>query len=281
VTVSKRALLFISLSLIALHWAYQLSDFPATPVIPASFAELARKIIINKVVLFAILAVLLRLEEHGWEGVGVTRRDWPRHVGIGIGIGLAMFFVLNIGLTAVLEPVFPRPTQHGPTILSFFAQWNNLLIWLPIGIFGGGVVEELERIFVLTRFERWLGRPGLILGVVLTSVMFGVGHLYQGVAVALSTAVSGVVFSLVFLRRRSALEVMTAHAFSDVIAMIAGAILAHTAPAHFASSSAACLPSPAYAAYAELCPAGVDAQDRFSISYGWPRPARQSHLAAV
>jgi len=263
VTVSKRALLFISLGLIALHWAYQLIDFPATPVIPASFAELARQIIINKVVLFAILVLLLQLEEHGWQGVGVTRRDWGRHMAIGIGLGLAMFFVLNVALTAVLEAFFPRPAQHGPTILSFFAQWSNLLIWLPIGIFGGGVVEELERIFVLTRFERWLGRPGLILAVVLTSVMFGLGHLYQGVAVALSTAVSGLVFSLVFLRRRSALEVMAAHAFSDVVAMIAGAILAHTAPSHLAWSSTSCVPTPAYAVHAGPCQAGVDTPPRF------------------
>jgi membrane protease YdiL (CAAX protease family) len=227
VTLSKRTLLFLSLGLIGLHWTYQLLDHPTTPVIPASFADLARKIILNKVALFAVLALLLHLEQQGWEGVGLNRRDWPRHVGIGVGIGLAMFIGLNVALTAALEALIPRPAPSGPSILSFFAQWRNLLIWLPIGVFGGGVVEELERIFVLTRFEQWLGRPGLILGVILTAVMFGVGHLYQGVGAALSTAVSGLVFALVFLRRRSALEAMTAHAFSDVLAMVAGAILAH------------------------------------------------------
>lgn len=226
-TLSKRTLLFLSLGLIGLHWTYQLLDHPTTPVIPTSFAELARRIILNKLVTFAILALLLRLEQQGWEGVGVRRRDWARHVGIGVGIGLAMFLFLNVALTAALEGMIPRPAPQGPSILSFFAEWKNLIVWLPIGVFGGGVVEELERIFVLTRFEQWLGRPGLVLGVILSSVMFGMGHLYQGVGAALSTAVSGVVFALVFLRRRSALEPMTAHAFSDVIAMVGGAIQAH------------------------------------------------------
>lgn len=226
-TLSKRTLLFLSLGLIGLHWTYQLLDHPTTPVIPTSFSELAGRIILNKVVTFAILSLLLHLEQQGWEGVGVSRRDWARHVGIGVGIGLAMFLFLNVGLTAALEAVIPRPTQQGPSILSFFAQWSNLIIWLPIGVFGGGVVEELERIFVFTRFEQWLGRPGLVLGVILSSVMFGVGHLYQGVGAAVSTAVSGVVFALVFLRRRSALEAMTAHAFSDVLAMVGGAMMAH------------------------------------------------------
>ena len=110
--------------------------------------------------------------------------------------------------------------------MTFFKEPGNLLAWLPIGIFGGGIVEELQRIFVLTRFEKWLGHPGLILGIVLSSAMFGFGHLYQGLGSAISTAVSGLVFSLAYLRRRSALEPITAHAFSDVLAMLGATMLA-------------------------------------------------------
>ena len=56
--------------------------------------------------------------------------------------------------------------------------------------------------------------------------MFGLGHLYQGLGTAISTAVSGLVFALVYLRRRSALEPVIAHAFSDVLAMLAATMLA-------------------------------------------------------
>jgi membrane protease YdiL (CAAX protease family) len=137
-----------------------------------------------------------------------------------------MFVGLNVVLDSVLNSVFPRPASSGPGIMAFFKSPRNLVAWLPIGIFGGGVVEELERIFVLTRFEAWLGRRGLVLGVVLSSAMFGYGHLYQGVGTALGTAVSGVVFSLVYLRRRSALEPIAAHAFSDVLAILGATMLA-------------------------------------------------------
>ena len=119
-----------------------------------------------------------------------------------------------------MNSLLPRPAASGPTILSFFKEPTNLLAWIPIGIFGGGVVEELQRIFIFTRFEKWLGRPGLILGIVLSSVMFGLGHRYQGLGIAISTAVSGGLLALLYLRRRSALEPITAHAFSDVLAML-------------------------------------------------------------
>ena len=125
-----------------------------------------------------------------------------------------------------MSSLLPRPAASGQSIFIFFKEPRNLLAWLPIGIFGGGVVEELQRIFIFTRFEKWLGRPGLILGIVLSSVMFGLGHRYQGPGIAISTALSGVIFALVYLRRRSALEPITAHAFSDVLAMLGAAMQA-------------------------------------------------------
>jgi membrane protease YdiL (CAAX protease family) len=226
-TPSKRILLPLSLGLIGLHWAYTLLDHPLTPVIPPTFAELAVKIILNKVILFTILAVLLSWEPDGWQGVGVSAKDWPKHLAIGIGIGFVMFITLNVALTAALESVLPRPAQNGPSVLAYFADLKNLLVWLPIGVFGGGVVEELERAFILTRFVQWQGRPGLVLAIILSSAMFGLGHLYQGPGVAISTAVSGLVFTLVFLRRRSALEAISAHAFTDILGMVGGAMMAH------------------------------------------------------
>jgi membrane protease YdiL (CAAX protease family) len=168
----------------------------------------------------------MALGGEGFGALGLNLRDWPKHLGVGLIIGFAMFVGLNVALDTVMSSLLPRPPASGPSIMSFFKEPRNLLIWLPIGIFGGGLVEELERIFVLTRFEKWLGRPGLILGIALSSAMFGVGHLYQGLGSAISTAVSGFVFTLVYLRRRSAIEPIVAHAFSDVLAMVAATMLA-------------------------------------------------------
>lgn len=225
-TLSKRRALDISLAVIVLHWIYQIVSQRSNPPLPAHFSELALRIVRNKLIVFAALYVLLRLSGEGFDALGVSRREWPKHVGVGLVIGFAMFIGLNVALDSVLNSLIPRSPASGPSVTEFFKQPGNLLVWLPIGIFGGGVVEELQRIFVLTRFEKWLGRPGLILGVALSSVMFGVGHLYQGIGTAVSTAVSGAVFSLVYLRRRSALEPVTAHAFSDVLAMLGATMLA-------------------------------------------------------
>jgi uncharacterized protein len=224
--LSKRSALGVSLGVIVLYWGYQiLSRHPGSPL-PAQFSELVLRIVRNKLITLAAVVLLLRLEGEGVDGLGVRRDEWKKHLGVGLAIGFVMFIGLNVALDSLLNSLIPRPPASGPTILSFFKEPRNLLVWLPIGLFGGGVVEELQRIFVLTRFERWLGRPGLVLGVVMSSAMFGFGHLYQGLGTAVSTAVSGAVFSLVYLRRRSALEPITAHAFSDVLAMLGAMMLA-------------------------------------------------------
>jgi len=225
-TLSKRTALGISLGAIVLHWTYQIVSQHGSPPLPAHFSELVLRIARNKLIVLATLFALLRLQGEGLDGLGVSRREWPKHLGVGLIIGFAMFVGLNVALASVMRSLIPGPPASGPSIMSFFTQPGNLLAWIPIGIFGGGVVEELERIFILTRFEQWLGRPGLILGVALSSAMFGFGHLYQGPGSAISAAASGVVFSLVYLRRRSALEPVTAHAFSDVLAMIGATMLA-------------------------------------------------------
>jgi len=219
-TVSKRTSLDISLGAIVLYWIYQIvSQRPDAPL-PAHFSNLVWRIACTKIIVLTVLFLLLRLEGEGFKALGLSARDWPKHLGVGLLFGLVMFVALNVALGSVMNSLLPRTATSGPSILAFFKEPRNLLAWLPIGIFGGGVVEELERIFIFTRFEKWLGRPGLILGIVLSSAMFGLGHRYQGLGIAISTAVSGVLFALVYLRRRSALEPITAHAFSDVLAMV-------------------------------------------------------------
>ena len=225
-TISKRTALFISLGAIVLYWTYQLAAHQGGEPLPAHFSELVLRIVRRKLIVCAAIALLLRLQGQGVSELGVSRKAWPKHVGVGLVLGVAMFVGLNVLLASVMGSLIPRSPDQGPTILSFFAQPWNLLIWLPIGVFGGGIVEELERIFIITRFEQWLGRPGLILGVALSSAMFGFGHLYQGLGLAIATAVSGLVFALAYLRRRSALEPITAHAFSDVLAMLGATMLA-------------------------------------------------------
>lgn len=77
-------------------------------------------------------------------------------------------------------------------------------------IVAGGLREEIQRAFILHRFEQSLG--GAAVGLIVFSLAFGAGHLEQGRDVAIATAALGAFWGIVYLRRRSIVAPAIAHA---------------------------------------------------------------------
>ena len=79
-----------------------------------------------------------------------------------------------------------------------------------VAIVAGGLREEVQRAFVLRRFSTHLGGPGV--GLAVTSLAFGAGHLVQGFDAAVATSLLGFAWGLMYLRRRSAVAPIVSHA---------------------------------------------------------------------
>ena len=61
---------------------------------------------------------------------------------------------------------------------ELLARPRDAWLFALVVMVAGGIREEVQRAFLLHRFERWLG--GGAVGVVVTSAAFGAGHLLQG-----------------------------------------------------------------------------------------------------
>ena len=154
---------------------------------PAHFQEFVWRIVRNKLFVFAAIFLPLRLEGEG-SGASESMGSSRRSISGGLLFGVAMFIALNVVLGSVLSSsslgwrrVDPRSCRSSRSRRIGWPGYRSG--------FWGGVVEELQRIFIFTRFENWLGRPGLVLGIVLSSVMFGLGHRYQGLGIAIGTEI--------------------------------------------------------------------------------------------
>ena len=214
-----------ALPIFVFYWLYHLLTVRTDLVIPSSFSELIVRILTIKCIHLGTISVLLYFEQD-WHSMGFTLRNYKKQFMLGLLMGLGMFLLFNVGLSSILNIIFPQPA--GPSsIFIYFKDPKNLFIWLMIGIFGGGLVEELMRIFVLTRFEKQFNLYGLYIALIISSVVFGTGHLYQGVGIAISTGLSGLVLGAIYIRRRSAIEVITIHAFSDILAILGAYKLAN------------------------------------------------------
>ena len=98
-------------------------------------------------------------------------------------------------------------------------------LFAVVTIVAGGLREELQRAFILRRFEQHLG--GGWLGLVVFSTAFGIGHIVQGWDTAILTGSLGAVWGALYLTRRSAVASIVSHAGFNLaqigLALLSGA----------------------------------------------------------
>jgi CAAX protease family protein len=145
----------------------------------------------------------LRDELFGWRPPG-------RDVFLGIVL-IPTSFVLVVFVLLILQLAVPslRNVPHNP-LAALAKTRTDAAIFAFVVMVAGGVREEIQRGFVLRRFEQYLG--GGLVGLAVFSVLFGLGHLEQGRDVAIATATLGAFWGAIFLARRTILAPMIGHA---------------------------------------------------------------------
>jgi CAAX protease family protein len=129
-------------------------------------------------------------------------------------IGLILMPVIFLLVLLVLAVVLTvAPELHNVPRNPFedmLQTRGDALGFAVVVMVAGGVREEIQRGFILRRFEQYLG--GGAVGVVVYSGLFGLGHLEQGIDAALATAILGAAWGSIYLARRSIVAPMVSHA---------------------------------------------------------------------
>lgn len=167
-----------------------------------------------------LVVVLLARSGETASAVGWRLDRWPRDGALGLalaglvgGIGLAAYLVsyANGGSLTVVPEDLP-------------AVWWRIPI-LVLSSIANACLEE----FVLTGFllhrMRQLG-SGDRTAAVVTAVVRGAYHLYQGVAGALGNAAMGLLFARLFQRYGRLVPLVVAHASIDIVAFVGYVLLA-------------------------------------------------------
>lgn len=169
----------------------------------------------DAIALVALILLFLRVHGESPREVLIGRGRVLREVVAGIpmilfALGIAIVVLLAIQkLAPFLHTVEKNPLQ------DLLRSPRDAWLFAFIVVVAGGVREEVQRAFLIHRFDRWLG--GGAIGVVVTSAAFGLGHLIQGVDAALATSLMGAFWGVVYLRRRSCVAPMVSHAGFDLL----------------------------------------------------------------
>lgn len=121
--------------------------------------------------------------------------------------------VLVMAAAVLLVSQYVAPWLHNVAdnpLAGLLRSPRDRWLFALVALVAGGVREEVQRAFLLTRFEQQLG--GARIGLVVTSVAFGLGHLLQGFDAALATGTLGFIWGAMYLWRRSSVAPMVSHA---------------------------------------------------------------------
>jgi membrane protease YdiL (CAAX protease family) len=165
----------------------------------------------DTLLLIVLMILLMRAHRESATALWLGARPLTREVLLGLLL-VPVVFLMVVVLLNVLRMWAPWLHNVPTNPLEELAAGGpmNAAMFALVAIFAGGVREELQRAFLLRRFEQHLG--GAWVGVVVLSVAFGLGHFVQGWDAAITTGTLGLFWAVLFLKRRSSVAPVVSHA---------------------------------------------------------------------
>ena len=152
--------------------------------------------------------------------IGLSRPRWRPDLLGGLGLaaliglpGLAFYLLARIlGMNASVEPA------------ELYDTWWRIPVLLLVAFANGWAEEVIVVGFLLTRLRQLRMSP--VAAVVLTSLLRGLYHLYQGFGAGLGNLAMGLVFGYVYVRTGRLWPLIVAHALIDAVAFVGYALAA-------------------------------------------------------
>lgn len=161
------------------------------------------------------------------EILGVRRaglKEWARD----FGIALLFWIMAMIVLAAVAVVLRLLHLMHAQKAVIALAPQTipQLLLWIALCCTAGFVEEFVFRGYLLQQFASIRGK--LWIGVLLSSLLFGAAHGYEGAGAMIAITVYGIMFCLLAIHRQSLRAGMIAHAWHDSFTGVLIALARHS-----------------------------------------------------
>jgi membrane protease YdiL (CAAX protease family) len=163
------------------------------------------------------LSMVMSAHREGPKKIGLRWEAWKSNAWLGLGL-VPVLFLCNGLIGYVFQTYFPQHFSSRNPLLEIIHTRGELAFFVVSAIFAGGIKEELQRAFILTRFGEWFG--GAWLGLLLWSIAFGAAHYVQGLQGIVTAGLFGFLFGIVYLLRGSLIGPMVAHGLYDTLALL-------------------------------------------------------------
>ncbi len=166
--------------------------------------------LIDAAVILSLVWLLMRAHGEHPLATMLGRRPIGSEVLLGLALVPAALLIVAAAFT-VMSRIAPelRNVPENP-LEALISSPAAAMTFAAVTVVAGGLREEVQRAFILHRFEQHLG--GAAIGLVVFSVAFGLGHLVQGRDAAVITGLLGALWGLLYLARGSMVAPFACHA---------------------------------------------------------------------
>jgi hypothetical protein len=171
---------------------------------------------------FAWVVALLFVGKQRLAFIGLKRPShWPKLIALAFALAIAV----QILSAVAIEPFAQWITHQTPDtskLKDIVGSWPNLMIFLALSWVVGALIEEVVfRGFIIGYGTLIFGEKSRWLLAVVSSMIFGYSHLYQGAGGVLLTGAVGFILAATYIAGKKNLPlVMLTHGFIDTISMI-------------------------------------------------------------
>ena len=196
-------------SQLALAYMFALAGF--TPLVRGqlSLAYITTLLLVDASLVIALIFWFLHRQGENPGAVFLGTRPVGPEIRLGMVLTPVVFglAVTVLSLARVLVPSLHNVEEN--PLQQLIQTPTQALILVVVATIGGGLREEIQRAFILHRFEQYLG--GARVGLLLYSLVFGLGHSLQGWDAVLTTAILGGFWGSIYIARRSILAPVVSH----------------------------------------------------------------------
>lgn len=180
------------------------------------FPVVAIAIVLHDLTLTALALYLVWRNGDGLAAVGWQRRGIAREVFVGAALFIPLFFAVAMIESLLHVAGLPEPPSPPPFLLPHSGADYAVAVALLVVV---AVSEEtVFRGYLLLRLSQATGSR--VAAIAASSVLFALGHAYQGSLGVVAVGVIGLAFALVYLWRGSLVAPMVMHFIQNCIGLL-------------------------------------------------------------
>jgi membrane protease YdiL (CAAX protease family) len=189
-----------------------------------SFDFVAWATIVRDLALLTLIAYFLWRNSEPMSRIGWSFQNFTREAALGVALFVPLLVVTST-LERLLQSVgLSAPTTQLPKYLTATGRAELALALLLVVIVA--IVEEtIFRGYLILRFKT--ATRSTVAAVLLSTVVFAVGHGYEGTAGVATVGFMGLVLAVVYIWRRSLVAPMVMHFLQDFISIVLVPLLMH------------------------------------------------------